>query len=84
MIQQNGALLPQPDLSKRKGNYTGERLKVLRPETYRLVVRLLAEPCEHVSIREICRQDRGSQSPPLRECPTFFLDQRTRVLPNSA
>jgi hypothetical protein len=56
MIQQNGALLPQPDSSKRKGNYTGERLKVLRPETYRRVVRLLAEPREHVSIREICRQ----------------------------
>ena len=56
MIQQNGAPLPQPDLSKRKGNYTGERLKALRPETYRRVVRLLAEPREHVSIREICRQ----------------------------
>jgi hypothetical protein len=56
IIQPNGELLPQPDLSKRKGNYTGERLKVLRPETYRCVVRLLAEPREHVSIREICRQ----------------------------
>jgi predicted Zn-ribbon and HTH transcriptional regulator len=58
MIQQNGELLPQPASSKRKGNYTGERLKVLRPETYRRVVRLLAEPREHVSIREICRQCR--------------------------
>jgi hypothetical protein len=56
MVQQNGALLPQPDSFKRKGNYTGERLKALRPETYRRVVRLLAEPREHVSIREICRQ----------------------------
>jgi hypothetical protein len=56
MIQQNGALLPQPVLSRRKGNYTGERLKALRPETYHRVVRLLAEPREHVSIREICRQ----------------------------
>jgi hypothetical protein len=42
--------------SKPKGNYTGERLKVLRPEIYRRVVELLAEPREHVSIREICRQ----------------------------
>jgi len=29
---------------------------VLRPETYRRVVQLLAEPREHVSYREICRQ----------------------------
>jgi hypothetical protein len=41
---------------KPKGNYTGERVRLLRPETYRRVVRLLAEPREHVSIREICRQ----------------------------
>jgi predicted Zn-ribbon and HTH transcriptional regulator len=41
---------------KRKGNYTGERLKALRPQTYRRVLELLAEPREHVSIREICRQ----------------------------
>jgi hypothetical protein len=39
-----------------RGNYTGERLKSLRPDTYREVVRLLAEPREHVSIREICRR----------------------------
>jgi hypothetical protein len=38
-----------------RGNYTGERLKSLRPETYREVVRLLPEPREQVSIREICR-----------------------------
>ena len=31
-------------------------MKLLRPETYRRVVRLLAEPREHVSVREICRQ----------------------------
>jgi hypothetical protein len=41
---------------KTRGNYTGERLKSLRPETYREVVQLLAEPREHVSIREICRR----------------------------
>src|SRR4030095_11717249 len=40
----------------KKGNYTGERLKMLRPEIYRRVVELFAEPREHVSIREICRQ----------------------------
>jgi len=50
----NGRL---PDHGKpRSGNYTGERLKQLRPETYRRVVQLLAEPREHVSIREICRR----------------------------
>jgi hypothetical protein len=45
-----------PDHGKLRRNYTGERLKSLRPESYREVVRLLAEPREHVSIREICRR----------------------------
>jgi len=40
------------DCPKPKGNYTGERVKLLRPETYRRIVRLLAEPREHISIRE--------------------------------
>jgi len=44
------------EILKPRGNYTGERLKSLRPQTYREVVRLLAEPREHVSIREICRR----------------------------
>jgi hypothetical protein len=44
------------DRPKSRGNYTGERLKMLRPETYRRVVELLAEPREHVSYREICRR----------------------------
>jgi len=57
MIQaRNGELLSARRHAKRKGNYTGERLKSLRSETYREVVRLLAEPREHVSIREICRR----------------------------
>ena len=57
MIQSSkGQPLSQPHRAKPKGNYTGERLKVLRPETYRRVVQLLAEPREHVSYREICRR----------------------------
>ena len=57
MIQSsNGQPLEQGNRPKPKGNYTGERLKVLRPETYRRVVRLLAEPRQYVSYREICRQ----------------------------
>ncbi len=52
----NGQPLSQGDRRKPKGNYTGERLKVLRPETYRRVVRLLAEPRDYVSYREICRR----------------------------
>ena len=55
-MQSNGQPASQPDGGKSIGNYTGERLKVLRPETYRKVVELLAEPREHLSIREICRQ----------------------------
>jgi hypothetical protein len=54
---QNGQLRSQADQPTRpKANYTGERLKSLRPETYREVVRLLAEPRVHVSYREICRR----------------------------
>jgi hypothetical protein len=56
MQQPNGQPLSQPKLPRPKGNYTGERLKLLRPQAYRRVVQLLAEPREHVSIREICRQ----------------------------
>jgi hypothetical protein len=56
MFQPNGQSLSLPNPPTKKGNYTGERLKMLRPEIYRRVVELLAEPREHVSIREICRQ----------------------------
>jgi len=56
MIQPNGESISPPDQPRKKGNYTGERLKMLRPEIYRRVVELLAELREHVSIREICRQ----------------------------
>jgi predicted Zn-ribbon and HTH transcriptional regulator len=48
----------QHDQRKPKGHYTGERLLRERPLVYNRVVRLLAEPREHVSIREICRQCR--------------------------
>src|SRR4029450_10583025 len=56
MIQPNGELLSTPDQPRKRGNYTGERLKTLRPEIYPRVAELLAEPREHVSIREICRR----------------------------
>ena len=56
MIQANGESLSTPNQPRKKGNYTGERLKMLRPEIYRRVVELLAEPREHVSYREICRR----------------------------
>jgi hypothetical protein len=56
MIQPNGQSQLQHDQPKPKGRYTGERLLRERPLVYNRVVRLLAEPREHVSIREICRQ----------------------------
>jgi len=56
MVQPNGESLSQPEPSKPKAKYTGERLLRERPLIYNRVVRLLAEPREHVSIREICRQ----------------------------
>ena len=55
MSEHNGK--SQPAQPKRKypvGNYTGERVKALRPDTYRRVVELLAEPREQVSVNEIC------------------------------
>ena len=55
IVQSDGKLLSLPNGPKPKGNYTGERFKTLRPEIYRRVVELLAEPREHISIREICR-----------------------------
>jgi tRNA(Met) C34 N-acetyltransferase TmcA len=56
MQSRNCLSLSDGDRPKPRGNYTGERLKLLRPETYRRVVELLAEPREHVSYREICRR----------------------------
>jgi hypothetical protein len=61
MIQPIGKLLPQLERSKPRGNYTGERLKLLRPETYRRVVELLAEPREQVPYDHICRLLRVSE-----------------------
>jgi hypothetical protein len=56
MQSQNGQSRSDVNHPKSRGNYTGERLKSLRPDTYREVMRLLAEPREHVSMREICRR----------------------------
>ena len=56
MQSRNCQSLSDGNPPKSRGNYTGERLKSLRPATYREVVRLLAEPRAHVSYREICRQ----------------------------
>jgi hypothetical protein len=38
-----------------EGRFTGQRLKVPRPDTYRRVMELLAEPREHVPYDHICR-----------------------------
>jgi hypothetical protein len=44
----NGQSHPEREQSKRKSRFTGQRLKLLRPETYRQAVELLAEPREQV------------------------------------
>ncbi len=41
--------------SKPKGRFIGQRLKLLRPETYRQAVELLAEPRQQVPDDHICR-----------------------------
>jgi hypothetical protein len=46
--------LPRIDRTQPKGNYTGERFWRDRPEDYKRLVKLLAEP--GISIRSICRE----------------------------
>jgi hypothetical protein len=59
--QSNGQPPTQRDHAKPKGHFTGQRLKVLRPETYRRVMELLAEPREQVAYDHICRLLRVSE-----------------------
>jgi hypothetical protein len=57
----NGQSQSEGEQSKRKGRFTGQRLKLLRPETYRQTVELLAEPRQHVPYDHICRLLRVSE-----------------------
>jgi hypothetical protein len=52
---QNGQSQSGQEKSKPRSRFTGQRLKLLRPETYRQVVELLAEPREQVPYDHICR-----------------------------
>lgn len=56
MEQTNGKSQSETAQSKPRGRFTGQRLKVLRPETYRQAVELLAEPREQVPYDHICRK----------------------------
>src|SRR5262249_37998007 len=68
---------------------TGALLKIVRPETYRKVVELLAEPREHVSYREIERVCRvggdtikaveRNEAATITERKAKMLQQVTRV-----
>jgi hypothetical protein len=51
----NGQSQSEREQPKRRARFTGERLKLLRPETYRQAVELLAEPREQVPYDHICR-----------------------------
>jgi hypothetical protein len=56
MIQRrNGQSQSERENPKPKGRFTGQRLKVLRPDTYRRAVELLAEPRQQVPYDHICR-----------------------------
>jgi hypothetical protein len=55
----NGQSQSQRDQLKPKAIYTGERFKALRPEVYRQVADLLAQPREHLSYSE----DRNKTGP---------------------
>ena len=52
----NGQSQPEPDQSKPRGRFTGERLLRERPRVYRKVVELLAEPGMSINqITKLCR-----------------------------
>jgi hypothetical protein len=52
---QNGQTESERQQPKPRGRFTGERLKMLRPEIYRQAVELLAEPRPQVPYDHICR-----------------------------
>jgi hypothetical protein len=52
----------KPEQPKPRGRFTGQRLKLLRPETYRqAAVELLPEPRQQVPYDHICRKLRMSE-----------------------
>jgi hypothetical protein len=53
--------MPQGNCPTRKGRFTGERVKAIRPETYRRALELLAQPREQVPYDHICRLLRVSE-----------------------
>ena len=55
MKSRNGQSQSEREQSKPRGRFTGQRLKLLRPETYRQAVELLAEPRPQVPYDHICR-----------------------------
>ncbi len=86
--------LSHPPSSKPKPRFTGERLKVLRPEVYRQVVDLLAEPREHVPYDHICRllhvsehtikAIEKSQATPIAERKERLLAKALRIADKAA
>ena len=61
MQSRNGQSHSEREKSKPRARFTGQRLKVLRPETYRQAVELLAEPRQQVPYDHICRLLRVSE-----------------------
>ena len=84
----------RPEHSRPKGRFTGERLKVLRPEIYRRVVDLLAEPRAQVPYDHICRllhvsehtvkAIERSQSVPIAERKQRLLAKALRIADKAA
>jgi hypothetical protein len=79
---------------KPKGRFTGQRLKLLRPETYRQAVELLAEPREQVPYDHICRllhvsehtlkAIEASESLSIAERKQRLLDKALRIASKAA
>ena len=95
MIQlRNGQSQSERKQSKPRGRFTGQRLKVLRPETYRQATELLAEPREQVPYDHICRLLRvsehtlkaieASESLSIAERKQRLLDKTFRIASKAA
>jgi hypothetical protein len=85
---------PVCNRSEPKGRFTGQRVKAMRPETYRRVVELLAEPRSHVPYHHICRLLRVSEhtvkaiekteSAPIAERKQRLLAKALRIADKAA
>jgi hypothetical protein len=79
----NGQSQSEP---KPRSRFTGQRLKLLRPETYRQALELLAEPREQVPYDHICRLLHMSEHTlkAIEKAESLSIAERKQTLLNKA